>query len=234
VATMDRFPRVPAGWLAGCALTLVCPFAASAASVPSYATGGDETIHGTIATLTGKYTLTLSDDRGFTDSVTLHDGTVIAPTGVTLETGQEVTIVGHTDGKTFDADEVDTDGAEPYDSGPAAAYYSGAYAAGVSPPYILPIGNGGYYYGNAFGFGGYGGYGGYYYSNPGFSSSSGTVTAHGSSTPIVPPASGHYTPIAHPPIGHPHAPSAPRLGSSGSFGGGVTSSSHGSGSSSHH
>jgi hypothetical protein len=232
VVGMERSPRMVVGSALVLSYALAWPLAAVADPTPSYATGGGETIHGTIVSITGKYTLALGDDRGYTDSVTMHDGTVITPNGISLETGQVVTITGHTDGKTFDADEIDTDGSEPYDAGPAAAYYSGSYAAGIYPPYVVPLGNGGYYYGNNFGgygaygaYGGYGGYGGYYYSNPGYSSSPGKVTPHGPPGSGLTPVSGHYTPIAHQPISRFHPPAASRPTTSGSFGSGSRPSS---------
>ena len=247
MARIERFSRKLAGWLAGAALALAFPIAVSADTTPSYATGAPETIHGTIATITGKYTLTLSDDRGFTDRVTMHDGTVIAPTGITLVTGQEVTIVGHTDGNAFDADEIDTDGAEPDASRPGAGYYTGPYDAGLYAPYVIPLGGGGYYYGNGFGgyggfgpyggfgqyggfgpYGGYGAFGGYYYSNPGY------VPPPGSPGSNLTPISRHPTPVGHAPIGRPRPPLSYRYGSSGSLGAGArSSSSHSSSSSSH-
>jgi hypothetical protein len=109
------------------------PMTAWAAGLPSYATG-DETIHGRIVSIDGTYGLHLHDDRGFIDNVTLHDGTVITPTGVTLVIGQIVTIHGHAAGNAFAADEIDT----PYDDGPAAAPAGGdiPYAGDVdSYPY---------------------------------------------------------------------------------------------------
>ncbi len=202
-------------FLVGCALGVAPALACSAAQVPdsppSYATGGDEAIHGTISALLGKYTLTLADDRGFSDSVTLHEATLISPAGSALVAGAVVTIVGHSDGKTFDADEIDFDGGEPYDSGPAASYFSGDYVAGLSPPYIVPLGGGGYYYGNAFGYGAasYGNFGGYYYSGPSGSSGRGGVTQP--APPVVPV---HRTPISHPPIPRINPPAAPSRASS--------------------
>jgi hypothetical protein len=77
-------------------------------ATPSYATpSGDEQIRGSIAAVTGKYTLQLRDERGFIDNVALHPGTIINPTGLKLMPGMPVTIVGHNAGGTFAANQID-------------------------------------------------------------------------------------------------------------------------------
>jgi len=101
-------------------------------SAPSYArpvaTNGEETIHGRINTFDGKYHLELRDDRGFIDSVQLHPGTVINPTGLSLQPGMAVTIVGYNHGRDFAANEIDT----PYQSyGVAPVIYPYGYSIGV-------------------------------------------------------------------------------------------------------
>jgi hypothetical protein len=65
------------------------------------------TVHGVITSIDGKYGLTVRDGRADGESVTLHRGTIINPTGLQLEPGMQVTIAGHPDGSTFDADEID-------------------------------------------------------------------------------------------------------------------------------
>ncbi len=78
-------------------------------ALPSYATPlADQEIHGKISAVTGKYTLLVRDDRGYIDSVTLHQGTVITPTGLTLQAGMQVTITGTVDGATFAANQINT------------------------------------------------------------------------------------------------------------------------------
>ena len=77
---------------------------------PSYASG-EETIRGRIASFDGRFHLEVRDDRGFIDNVQLHQGTVINPTGLTLQPGMSVTIFGKSAGSFFAATEVDT----PYD-----------------------------------------------------------------------------------------------------------------------
>jgi hypothetical protein len=167
--------------LAGIGLALALP-ALTRADQPSYAIGPPvEKIHGTIYELTGRTTLTIEDDRGFDDSVTLRAGALILPAGLALAPGQGVTILGHTDGKTFAADEVDIDQATDSSAqAPAVAYdYSAtdpnasgypAYAFGYDPGlyggYAGPYGNP-YYSVVAPGFFyGYGGGGSYYVNQP--------------------------------------------------------------------
>jgi hypothetical protein len=143
---------------------------AEPAALPSYATqpSAQETLHGRVESVVDKYKITVADDRGFVDDVTLHDGTVINPTGLTLAPGQPVTIYGHADGRTFDAAEIDTPDGGDYAVGPgyddgAYPYPYGAYGPWAYGPYG-PYGDYGYFYpGFAFGFygGGYGGYRGY-------------------------------------------------------------------------
>lgn len=130
------------------AIGLLASAPAAAQPVPSYATGStDETIQGTISAINGPYALSVRDSRGFVDNVTLHQGTIINPTGLTLEPGQSVTIAGHNDGKTFSANEIDT----PYQTlsavpiYPAYGYYGGPF---WGPSYHL-----GLRFGRGFGFG---------------------------------------------------------------------------------
>jgi hypothetical protein len=99
---------------------------AQPAKMPSYASG-EEVIRGRIASIDGKYELRVRDERGFVDRVTLHDGTVINPTGLRLSPGQSVTIMGHSAGKSFAANEIDT---------PYAQYGIPAYGYDYGyPPY---------------------------------------------------------------------------------------------------
>ena len=100
--------------------TLACSLAplAASAQTPSYARPGDETIRGTVASINGKYNISVHDERGYIDDVTLRDGTIINPTGLTLAPGQSVTIAGVARGSTFLANEIDT----PYTSYAAYGY----------------------------------------------------------------------------------------------------------------
>lgn len=110
---------------------LAWPVAAFAQdSVPSYAhheeVGPQATIRGRIASIDDKFHITVRDDRGKTESVQLHQGTVINPTGLTLARGMSVTISGYNAGD-FNANEISTpytyDGPEVY-CGPPGWWYS--------------------------------------------------------------------------------------------------------------
>lgn len=79
----------------------------SYAARPSYASS-EETIRGRILSFDGRYDLRVRDVRGFVDSVRLHQGTVISPTGLTLAAGMSVTIYGENRGRFFAANEIDT------------------------------------------------------------------------------------------------------------------------------
>jgi hypothetical protein len=136
--------------------------------VPGYASQDDQQIHGTIASLDGKYRVYVRDDRGYVDTVELHDGTVINPTGIPLQPGMPVTIYGRPNGKSFDANQIDAPNDVSDDSGPGDY----GYDAGPDPGYVTPYAYYSYYPAYAlsypafislgFGFGG-GYYGGGYY-----------------------------------------------------------------------
>jgi hypothetical protein len=96
---------------------------------PSYArpaVNGEETIQGRIASFDGKYHVQLRDDRGYVDNIELHQGTVINPTGLSLQPGMTVTIMGYNRGPVFAANEIDT----PYLSYGALPLYP-AYSVGI-------------------------------------------------------------------------------------------------------
>jgi hypothetical protein len=127
-------------------LGLLSALPAVAQSVPSYAAGaGDETISGTVAAVNGSYNISVRDARGFVDNVSLHQGTIINPTGLSLAPGLTVTIMGTNEGSTFAANEIDT----PYTSLVAVPVYPGFYGA---YPY-RPVYNVGIGFGRGFRFG---------------------------------------------------------------------------------
>ncbi len=197
-----------AGALGGIAMLAALPVVARAddppayaSGPPSYATGGQtETIKGTIYSMSGRYAVVLEDERGFEDSITLHDGTVITPVGLSLGAGQVATITGHTDGKTFAADEVDVD-PETISNGQALLPASDYLVAGGSqyPGYAFgynatAYGLSGFVgpYGSSYYNGGYGNYYGGYYGGGGYSYQHPTVAA---------PSGGNGTnPIARRPV----------------------------------
>jgi hypothetical protein len=109
---------------------LAATAAFGAIALPATAQAQDEQqIQGTIAAVTGTYSIQVDDANGYLDNVALHDGTIINPTGLTLAAGQTVTILGEPDGNVFVADEIDT----PYATYPAPpAYYAPpAFRVGV-------------------------------------------------------------------------------------------------------
>jgi hypothetical protein len=61
------------------------------------------TLCGVVTSIDRKYGLTVRDERGALVSVTLHQGTIIDPTGFELKPGTPVYVVGSIDGGTFDA-----------------------------------------------------------------------------------------------------------------------------------
>jgi hypothetical protein len=120
---------------------LVLPAAASAQGVPAYAqqqqgATQDETITGRVIGINDTWHITIADDRGFTDTVELHQGTIINPTGLTLAPGMNVTVEGYGNGPVFEANEIDT----PY---------------GYEGPLPVPVyyGEGWWYPGYEYGYG---------------------------------------------------------------------------------
>jgi hypothetical protein len=135
------------GLAAGAAAITTLPAAAS--PLPTYASAaGDETIRGTVASIDGKYDISVRDTRGFIDHVSLHQGTIINPTGLELAPGQSVTIHGISSGSTFAANEIDT----PYQNLVAVPLYGYPYGYpygwGWGPAYHV-----GLHFGRGFGFG---------------------------------------------------------------------------------
>jgi hypothetical protein len=121
---------------------LITPSIVSAQEVSSYAdSGANQQIQGTISSIDGTWNITVDDASGYSDNVALRQGTIINPTGLTLEPGMNVTIDGYPDGSSFDAIEIDT----PYQyQGPApvAVYYGPGnwypgYASGWGPSFSL-------------------------------------------------------------------------------------------------
>jgi hypothetical protein len=142
------------------ALTLAAPLGARAQDIPSYAQqSADEQIRGYVESFDGGYNLAVRDERGFIDNVQLHDGTIINPTGITLEPGMVVSIVGENDGDFLSANEIDT----PYDVNTdegGIAYYNGQpwdYYVGPSFGLSFFFGNVGWWHGGDF-------HGGFHYN----------------------------------------------------------------------
>ncbi len=64
------------------------------------------TLCAVVRSIGSKYGLIVRDERGALQSVTLHQGTIIDPTGFGLKPGTPVYIVGSVVGGTFDADRI--------------------------------------------------------------------------------------------------------------------------------
>ncbi|HEV3091182.1 MAG TPA: hypothetical protein VGX91_07015 [Candidatus Cybelea sp.] len=170
--------------LAAAVLCLALPGPAGAQeSVPGYGTqpvpgygtpvAHQEQIKGVLTGFDGTYTVYMRDDRGFDDHVSLHQGTMINPTGIKLVEGMRVTMWGNANGSTFEAYRIDVGGGGGYypdSSGYGYGGYGGYGYGGGYYPGGYGYGYGGYPWGVSLGFGwGWGGpwgwgypYGGYY------------------------------------------------------------------------
>src|ERR1700680_696518 len=96
--------------LTSCALVLAAlllPVAARAQTSNYSARSCEQTIHGTIDSIDGKYVFTVRDGPAGLKGVTMRRGTIINPIGLQLESGMRITIWGHAAGGTFAADEID-------------------------------------------------------------------------------------------------------------------------------
>jgi hypothetical protein len=121
------------------------PATASAmATYPSYA-HREKTISGTIQNFNGAWWMYVRDRNGYVDTVSLHKGTVINPTGIQLQPGFHVRISGYSSGNVFVASVIDT----PYRyAQPNYGYPGYAYPYYPYPyPYYRPFYPGGLYYG---------------------------------------------------------------------------------------
>jgi hypothetical protein len=133
-------------------LGILSALPAVAQPAPSYAAGNtDETIRGTVTAVNGPFNISVRDARGFIDNVSLHQGTIINPTGLSLAPGQSVTIMGTNEGSAFAANEIDT----PYSTLAAVpvypvypGYFGYPYPYGYGPAYHVGI-----RFGRGFGFG---------------------------------------------------------------------------------
>ena len=108
--------------------------AAAFADTPSYSSpDGDQQIRGRIVSING-YNVSVRDEQGYTDNVELHDGTIINPTGLTLEPGMVVDVLGYNAGSYYAANEIDTPynfyGGEPYYLGHPWTYYGPSIGLG--------------------------------------------------------------------------------------------------------
>ncbi|MGH7716781.1 MAG: hypothetical protein ACREML_12385, partial [Vulcanimicrobiaceae bacterium] len=113
--------------------------------LPSYAKPGyattEQTIKGRVTVINGTY-MEIADTNGYIDRVELHQGTIINPTGIRLEPGMTVTIMGHAAGTRFLANEIDT----PYHYSAYAPYPYYPYPY-YGPPLYLGFGFGFHHHG---------------------------------------------------------------------------------------
>jgi hypothetical protein len=136
-------------------LSIALPAAAGAQTPPSYGTvpsygtpsqtpgyAYHEKIQGTLIGFDGQYIVYMRDGRGYDDHITLHQGTIINPTGIRLVEGMQVTMYGQANGPTFDAYRVDVSPPRYYGYPPAYGY-----------PYYGGGGYPGYYGGVPWGWG---------------------------------------------------------------------------------
>ena len=140
------------------ALTFAVPIAAQAQDAPpSYAqdqpsyASTELNVHGRIVSFDGAYALQVRDEQGYVDSVQLHQGTIINPTGITLQPGMVVSILGYNAGPYLAANEVDTPytyyGGVPWYGGHPWNYYGPSISLGFF------FGSPGWWHGNYFGGG---------------------------------------------------------------------------------
>lgn len=118
-------------------------FFASAPAAASAAEAHLTHLRGTIAAVDGKTDLRVLTTSGANVAVSLHRGTIIAPLGLTLRPGMNVSLSGSSDGSRFDATEIDAPyhivaaPSVPFDYGnnfatPSFALGNAAYANGVN------------------------------------------------------------------------------------------------------
>jgi hypothetical protein len=116
---------------------LVLPIAAQADAQAYRAPVAAQALSGVIASIEGRYSLTVRDSRGSLRGVQLHKGTTINPTGLQLQPGTPVTIIGHASGGAYDADTIDAPLAAANRSTPRA---SGRTRAEAPFPAGIPSG----------------------------------------------------------------------------------------------
>ncbi len=139
VRVMSHITSAPSTLLraaVGVAALFAMPAAANAQNAPSYATSGDPAIRGIVSSVDGKYQIHVRDRRGYIDNVSLHQGTVINPTGLPLAPGEQVTIYGRPSGSAFLANEIDVPAAiayDPYGYGAEYGYPGYGYGYGYGP-----------------------------------------------------------------------------------------------------
>jgi hypothetical protein len=106
---MFRKFKAALGCLAALALGgIMAAVPANASAAANYAAQTGPSIRGVITSIPGKYSIEVRTPSGRVDDVSLHQGTIINPTGLTLEPGFRVRVYGYSDNGTFVANEIDT------------------------------------------------------------------------------------------------------------------------------
>ena len=137
-----KFLSLTKSFALSAAITAFAAPLAAQAAVP-----GQTQLKGTVTAFDGKYGLHVQAPGGDVDAVTLHQGTIINPTGLTLRPGMKVTVLGNQDAAgTFAANEIDT----PYRVRHAQAF-DYPYA-GFANPFYGPAFYGGPFFDYGFGF----------------------------------------------------------------------------------
>jgi hypothetical protein len=125
------------------AVILTAPTIAAAQDMPSYAqsqeANSEQQIRGRITAFDGSYNINVRDEQGYIDNIQLHEGTIINPTGLTLQPGMTVSILGYNAGSYFSANEIDT----PYTFYGGKPYYLGHPWFSYGPTVSL-----GFFFGN--------------------------------------------------------------------------------------
>lgn len=120
------------------------PAHASIASAAEVAVAQTQ-LQGTITEIVGKYDVRVKTARGNIADVTLRQGTIINPSGMTLRPGVRVTVLGSGNADSFAAAQIDT----PFhiENSPIAQF--GAYPGGTYGPFGSGLGDAGVFNANS-------------------------------------------------------------------------------------
>lgn len=119
----------------------------AAVTIPLSATAqpfSDEHVQGVVISFDGQERLTLRDDRGYVDDVSLGYETRISPEGTRIVPGMRLALTGYNGGKWFDATAIQVlaGGSAPPSDTPSYAQPSEAYDAPygyAAPVYAYPV-----------------------------------------------------------------------------------------------
>ncbi|HTJ26482.1 MAG TPA: hypothetical protein VMA36_09970 [Candidatus Limnocylindria bacterium] len=122
---------------------LACAAAVSAPLCGSAQPFSDEHVQGVVADFDGQEHLTLRDDRGFIDDVSLGDQTRITPEGSRIVPGMRLALTGYNAGKWFDATAIDVVSGGPPPPSDTPSYAQSEPPANppptnAAPSYVYP------------------------------------------------------------------------------------------------